>query len=147
QKLFAMKKGQVSDVIKTDRGFVVAKVEDFREGDLPFEAVARELAEEGLRKERAGSQGRKEGEAARTKIQGGAKLEDLFAKDEKDSDAQKSENEAPKPAKDAKKRAVGAAAAAAASDRPKLQETGLFARRGNTLEDIGVSKDAVSKVF
>jgi peptidyl-prolyl cis-trans isomerase D len=140
-KVIPLKKGDAPVVAKTDRGFWVARVEDAREGDLSFDQVKKELAEDMLRRDRAGEKAKKDAEAAMAKIKGGAKLGDLFpkaeeAKDENASDEEQAKAAPKKPAKPA-----------GDPNAPKLRETQMFARHGNSLEDIGVSKDATDQVF
>jgi peptidyl-prolyl cis-trans isomerase D len=141
-KVFALKKGDLSEVVKTDRGFVVARVEDAREGDLPMEAVSKEIAEDLLRKEQAAKKAKEEADHTLAKIKSGQTLEDLYAKEEKDDTEGGEKGE-----KNEKKAAASPKKPAADPNAPKLQETSFFPRRGNALEDIGVSKEAVQKVF
>jgi peptidyl-prolyl cis-trans isomerase D len=150
-KVFALKKGETSEVVKTDRGLWIARVEDVREGDLGFDAVAHELAEDMMRKERAQAKAKAEAEAVMARIKAGAKLDDLFPKEEgaKDDEAsgKPAEEQAASPAAHQKTDKKAGAAAKADPNAPKLQETGLFPRRGNTLEDIGASRPAVDAIF
>src|SRR5262249_10313892 len=45
-KVFAAKKGDIIGPERTDRGFEMVQVEDFREGDVPLEVAQREMAED-----------------------------------------------------------------------------------------------------
>ncbi|HJZ86239.1 MAG TPA: SurA N-terminal domain-containing protein [Polyangia bacterium] len=145
-QVFALAKGASSEIIKTERGLVIARVEDFREGDLPLVAVEKDLAEEMLRKDRAAAQAKKEAEAALSKLKAGAKLEDLFPKQEAEADEPKPDDAAKEKQPDSDKKDKKAKKPVD-PNAPKLQETGMFARHGNALEDIGVSKEATKQVF
>jgi peptidyl-prolyl cis-trans isomerase D len=127
EKIFAAKKGDVVGPEKTERGWELVQVEDFREGDIPFEQVAGEIAEEQLRNEKARDQARVEATAALAKVKAGEALDKLFPKPT-DTD----ENSDP-----FKK----------LSAPPSVQETGLFARRGELIPDLGVSSDLMKQVF
>jgi parvulin-like peptidyl-prolyl isomerase len=126
-KVFTLKKGDTSDPIKTDKGYFLARVEGTREGDLPFDQVAPEIAEESLRRARGTEKAKQEAEAALVKVKAGAKLEALFPKDTAAADAPGKTKLDP--------------------TAPKLSETGFFARHGNMLEDIGITKDGAKQVF
>src|SRR5262249_22244175 len=86
EKVIPLKKGDAPVVVKTERGFWVARVEDAREGDLSFDQVGHELAEDMLRRDRAGEKAKKDADSAMAKIKGGAKLADLFHKAEEAKD-------------------------------------------------------------
>jgi hypothetical protein len=143
-KAFALKGGQLSDVIKTDRGYLLAKVDDTREGDLPFEKVAHDLGEEKLRQDRSAGKAKADAEAAMAKIKAGTKIDDLFPKEEATKDQDLTKNSV---ATMPKRETAAAAAKPDDPNAPKLHETGLFSRHGNTLEDVGVSRDATDAVF
>ena len=140
-KVLALKKGDAPVVVKTERGWWVARVEDAREGDLTFDQVSRELAEDLLRREKAGEKAKKDADAAMAKIKGGAKLTDLFAKAEEAKDENASDEAQAKPAPKKPEKPAGD------PNAPKLKETQMFSRHGNSLEDIGVSKEATDQVF
>jgi peptidyl-prolyl cis-trans isomerase D len=131
-KVFALKKGETSDVIKTDRGFYLARAEDVREGDLPLDAVSRDLAEDLMRKERGAAKAKAEAADAVAKVKAGTAIETLFPKEDKDASA--------KPPTKVK-------GLVKSDTSPRLQETGYFARKGNVLEDIGTTKDGTKAVF
>jgi peptidyl-prolyl cis-trans isomerase D len=129
EKVFAkeVKKGDVIGPEQTDRGWELVLVEDFREGDVSLEQAQREIAEELVLAEKARSRARADAQAALDKVKGGAKLEELFPKKDKEK-----EEEAP-PKK--------------GMETPKLMETGLFPRKGDMVQDIGVSKELAKKAF
>lgn len=125
EKIFALAAGQLSEVIKVEGGFAFAKVEAYREGDLPLPQVEKEIAEELVRKERAATKAKQEAEAAMAKVKAGATLEQLYPKKPEDTD-------------DAQ---AGAAAPRA------IKETGLFSRRGNVIEEVGITKEGADQAF
>jgi peptidyl-prolyl cis-trans isomerase D len=139
--LFLLKKGDQSDAVRTDAGFYVIKVLDVREGDLPFDAVAKEIAEEQLRKERSQAKAKTEAEAVAAKVKAGAKLEELFPAETTDN-AASADAKTAAPSKGKK-----GATKAPDPNAPKVTETSYFSRKGNLLEDVGVSKEAVKQVF
>ena len=125
-QIFAAEKGALLGPVKSDLGYEVMRVEDFREGDVAFEAVADEIAEEQLRNERANARAKADAEQALAKTQGGTTLEQLFPKP---TDADESD-----PAK-------------RVNPPPAAQDTGLFARRGDLVPDIGISPEVTKKAF
>lgn len=131
--LFASAAGQVVGPLKTKRGFLVLKVEDVREGNVPLEKVEREIAEELVKRDKTLEKARKEAEGYLAKVKGGAKMEQLFPK-QKSSDDEAAEGDK-------------AEATKFAPDAPTLQETGLFARRGDVIPEIGLSKDLAKVAF
>jgi peptidyl-prolyl cis-trans isomerase D len=127
-KIFAAKKGDIIGPEKTDRGFELVSVEDFREGDVPLEVAEREMAEDKVHEERAKAKAKAEADAVIARLKKGEKLESIVPKaDNKDQDTKNP--------------------LAKLTDPPKLQETGLFSRRGEMVQDIGVSKDLAKKAF
>jgi peptidyl-prolyl cis-trans isomerase D len=139
-KVFAAKAGELLGPFKTkDDGAVLLVTEGTREGDLPFDKVKMELADEKLREERSGALAKADAEAAlaKAKVDGGKGLKEVFpAKSDKTSD--KSDD---KPSKLAK-------LPPADTDAPRAEETGLFSRRGSregaVVEGLGIS-NALSK--
>lgn len=125
-QIFAAEKGALLGPVKGDLGYEVVRVEDFREGDVAFEAVADEIAEEQLRNERANAKAKADAEQALAKAQGGSTLEQLYPKP---TDADESD-----PAK-------------RANPPPAAQDTGLFSRRGDLVPDIGISPEVTKKAF
>ena len=146
-KLFAAKAGELVGPFKTKAGggVVLLVGEGSREGDLPFDKVKLDLADEKIRQERSGLLAKADADAAlaRARAAGGKSLKEVFpAKAEKSDD--KGDSDAA-----AKAQARGKGGAAAPDvDAPTAEETGLFARRGGRegaiVEGLGVS-NALSK--
>jgi peptidyl-prolyl cis-trans isomerase D len=139
KELYAAKKGDVVGPLKGSGGFYITRVEDDREGNIPFERVKLDLAEEKVRSEAAGAQAKALALAAlaEAKKEPTKTLKDLF----------------PAPADDAapKDGKTPAKAKAAAPNAPRAEETGLFAaqgtREGARVEGIGVSNDLAKAAF
>ena len=127
-KVFAAKKGEIIGPEKTERGFELVSVEDFREGDVPLEVAQREMAEDKVHEERAKAKAKGEADALMAKLKGGAKLESLLPKETAEEKSEKS---------------LGSRL----NEAPKLQETGLFSRRGDMVQDVGVSKELAKRAF
>jgi peptidyl-prolyl cis-trans isomerase D len=121
------KKGDVVGPMRTDRGFELVLVEDFREGDVPLEVAQRELAEDKVREERSRGKAKVEADAVLARVKKGEKLEDILPKQTPEEKAERS--------------------MAKAGEAPKLQETGLFSRHGEMVQEIGVSKELAKKAF
>lgn len=122
KKIFATKPGTLLGIERTQEGFELIRVDAFREGDISFQEVRVELAEQLYREEMPKQLASKAAQEAVQKIKAGAKLESLF----------------PKPANDSKKAAIPL--------QPELRETGLVASKG---EQLGVltSKPLVQQAF
>jgi peptidyl-prolyl cis-trans isomerase D len=129
-KVYAAKKGDIVGPERTDRGLHLVLVEDFREGDVPLEVAQREIAEELVLVEKAKAKARAEAQAIVDKVKAGAKLEDLFPKEAKKEE----DNEAKSPLK-------------RLNDPPKLLETGMFPRRGESVPELGLSKELAKRAF
>jgi peptidyl-prolyl cis-trans isomerase D len=138
KQLFAAKAGDVVGPLKGAGGYYLTKVEDAREGTIPFEKVKLELAEEKVRAEKAGAESKARAQAAivLAKADATKTLKDLFpapAEDDKADKADKDKAEAPK------------------STAPRAEETGLFSpkgtREGAMIEGIGVSNDLAKAAF
>jgi len=136
-KVFAAKAGELLGPFKTkDGGAALLVVEGNREGDLPFDKVKLELAEEKIREERSGALAKADAEAAMAKAKAGSgkTLKELFPPKSDDKDDAKPSKLAKLPAADA--------------DAPRAEETGLFSRRGSRegaiVEGLGIS-NALSK--
>ncbi|HTA19125.1 MAG TPA: peptidyl-prolyl cis-trans isomerase, partial [Polyangia bacterium] len=132
KQLFAAKPGDVVGPLKGAGGYYLTKVEDAREGTIPFEKVKLELAEEKVRAEKAGAESKSRAQAAivLAKADPAKTLKDLF----------------PAPAEEAKDKDEPSKAAA-----PRAEETGLFSpkgtREGAMIEGIGVSNDLAKAAF
>jgi peptidyl-prolyl cis-trans isomerase D len=129
-KVWAAKDGEVVGPEKAADGYYLVVSEARREGDLSFESVRQEMAEDQLRQEKAKARAKADADAALAKAKGasGKSLKDLF----------------PAPAeKDKEKNKV----AEAVSSAPRAEETGLFIRRGANVEGIGVSNELAKAAF
>jgi peptidyl-prolyl cis-trans isomerase D len=132
KKVFAAKKDDVIGPERTDRGFELVKVDDFREGDVPLAAAQKEIAEEAVRSEHAKSKAKAEADAILQRIKAGEKLETVVPKESKDEVTE-----------DKRTKTINVRLA----EPPKLLETGMFSRRGEMVQDIGVSKELSKKAF
>lgn len=74
--------GQMTNVIPGPTGYYIVRVEGRREGDLAFEQVKRDLAEEALREEKARQAARAAAEEALAKAKAGTPLDQQFEKEE-----------------------------------------------------------------
>ena len=124
-KLLAAKAGEIIGPEKTERGFEILKIEGFREGDIPLEQVAPEIAEDKLRSDKGKAMAKA---AAENAIKGHAADKTLgveFPKSEtKPEDAAK---------------VVPATVAA--------EETGLFNKGGELVKGLGVSAEVMKAAF
>lgn len=120
-KVFAAKDGEVVGPEKGTDGYYVVTAEGTREGNIAFDAVRLELAEDRLRSEKAAALAKAEAEAALAKARAasGKSLKELFP---------------------APKDQVG-------EPPPQAEETGWFTRRGAVVEGIGVSAELSKAVF
>jgi peptidyl-prolyl cis-trans isomerase D len=121
-KVWAAKDGDLVGPEKAADGFYLVVAEGAREGDLPFDKVKLELAEDQLRQEMARTRAKADATAALAKAKGasGKTLKELF----------------PAPADKDK-----------GGDVPQAEETGLFVRRGAVVEGIGTSPELAKAVF
>jgi peptidyl-prolyl cis-trans isomerase D len=129
-KVWAAKEGEVIGPEKAADGYYLVVAEGTREGNLSFDTVKAELAEDQLRQEKAKARAKADAEAALAKAKGatGKTLKDLFpAPSDKDKDKTKVSD--------------------AAATTPQAEETGLFIRRGANVEGIGLSNDLAKAVF
>lgn len=123
-KVFAAKDGELIGPERTERGMELIKVEGFREGDISLGQARSELAEELYRTDRAKELAQAAAKDAADKLQAGGKLAALFPKDDSD-----------------------AAEAQASGSRLQVEETGLFARKGDNVQGIGASAAMVKAAF
>ncbi len=131
-KVFAAKKGELLGPERTDRGFELVQVEDFREGDVALEVAQREIAEDAVRVDHAKAKAKAEADGIAAKIKAGEKLETLVPKEPAQENAD-----------ERRTKTLGTRL----TDPPKLLETGMFARRGEMVQDIGVSRELARKAF
>jgi parvulin-like peptidyl-prolyl isomerase len=123
-KVAAAKDGEVVGPIKTATEFVLAISEGTREGTIAFDAAKQELAENKLREQKSKAQAKGEADAALAKIKASPDkdLKELF----------------PMPVE-----GEGAAKAKGVT----AEETGLFSRRGSTVQAIGKAPILAKAVF
>jgi parvulin-like peptidyl-prolyl isomerase len=135
-KVFAaqgkIKPGALIGPEKTDRGWELVKVEDFREGDVPLEVAQREIAEEKVREEKAKAKAKADAEAVMAKVKAGEPLDKIIPKE-------------PPAQSDEEKRTRSLLARL--TEPPKLMETGPFPRRGDMVPEIGASPELAKKAF
>ena len=117
-----LKAGETSPVVESVEAFYLVHVDGVREGDVPQEEALRELAEEGVMKERGKALARQAAAEALQALKDGKKLGELFkspdalGQDRPGIDALPVEGEVP------------ADGGAVKSTTPELRVTGLFAR-------------------
>ncbi len=150
-KVWAAKDGDTIGPEKASDGYYLVLVEGTREGDIPFDKVKAELAETELRQDRAKAKAKSEAEAALAKMKAAPDktLKDLFPAP-KDKEVAKDDAKGVKGVKDVKD-AKGVKTAKDAPiddpDAPRAEETGLFARRGAVVENIGTSAELAKLIF
>ncbi|HNO68158.1 MAG TPA: peptidylprolyl isomerase [Pseudomonadota bacterium] len=123
-KIFAAKEGEIIGPERGERGLELVKVESFREGDIPIEKARAELAEELYRAAKGKELAQTSAADAVAKLKAGGKLAELYPKDDSD-----------------------AAEAQAKGSKIQVEETGMFARRGDTVPGIGSSGPLVKMAF
>lgn len=142
------KNGDVVGPLRGSRGYEVVLVEGSREGDLPFDKVKLDLAEDMLRTEKARGGARAEAEAVLAHARAVMKTEkdktwkDLFPGEHEDKKPD-DKKAAPKPARPKGRESREAAFSSAL----KAEETGIFTRRGAVVEGIGISADLAKAAF
>jgi peptidyl-prolyl cis-trans isomerase D len=118
-KVFAAKEGDLIGPERSERGVELIKVEGFREGDISLGQARTELAEELWRAATSKELAKKAAEDTAAKLRAGAKLADLFGNKDK----------------------TEGAPPAAEQKGPQLETTGLFSRRGDSVQGIGSSAE------
>jgi peptidyl-prolyl cis-trans isomerase D len=124
-KVFAAKAGDIIGPERTDRGFEIVEVGGFREGDIPLEQVAPEIAEDKLRTESAKALAKAEAERAIQSHAADKTLAEEFPKPESEES-------------DPVKRAL---------QPPAAEETGAFPKRGELIPQLGVSSEVMKQAF
>jgi peptidyl-prolyl cis-trans isomerase D len=128
-KVFAAKEGEVIGPVRTDRGFELLRNEGQRQGDITLAQARTELAEDLLRQEKTKEMAKAQAAEAANKVKAGGKLAELFPKAETGSDTDEAK---PKTGKAAK---------------VSVEETGLFSRRGDTVQGLGSSQELARAAF
>lgn len=134
-KVFAAKAGDVIGPERTNRGFELVKVEGFREGDVPLAEAEKEIAVDEVRKEKAKEKAKADAQALMDRVHKGEKLDTIVPKETPDAPGTSAQEKQLK------------ALLQKPSEPVKLQETGLFSRRGDIIQDIGISKDLAKQAF
>ena len=111
-------KDQMTDVIEVPEGFHVVQLIDKREGDLSYDQVKRDLAEDAVVVDKAKANARAEADKALAAVKAGTPLDKQFAAD---SDT----------------KATG----------PKLQHATDVTRIGNFIQGLGSAPDVVKAIF
>ena len=134
KKIEAAKSGDlIGEPIKGPQGYYVLKVEAKREGDVALAQAERQIAQTIMVTDRRKTRARQMADDAFAKLKAGAKLESLYAKAEPPSDEEPtSQPKVPLRPKD---------------KGPRVEETGLFERRGSVVAQIGVSPELTKAVF
>lgn len=139
-KLFAAKAGEVVGPFKTDQGMALFTTSGSRSGNMTFDQVKDELAEEKLKQDKALALAKQKADAAlaAAKAAPDKSLKDVFPGSAAGS------AEPPKPA--AGKPAAKAPVAPTVVD-VRAEETGLFSRRGTVVEQIGDSAEVAQAAW
>ncbi|MBA3544933.1 MAG: peptidylprolyl isomerase [Nannocystis sp.] len=117
-----LKAGETSPVVESEEGLYLVRVDGLREGDVPQEEALRELAEEGVVRERGKALAKQAAAEALQALKDGKQLTELFkspdalGQDQPGIDALPIEGE------------LGGAPAVEAATGPEIRVTGLFAR-------------------
>ncbi|MBI4510582.1 MAG: SurA N-terminal domain-containing protein [Deltaproteobacteria bacterium] len=119
----------MSGVIETSRGFHIVKVEGRREGDLTYDQVKRDIAEEMARDEKAKALARSEAEEALAKAKAGTPLDQQFEREKSESENESAEDVPPVPS-----------LPKLGDDRPKLFSSDEVRRNGSILAGLTGNK-------
>lgn len=128
-KVFSGNMGDVLGPERTDEGYVWVKVEAFREGNIAFDAVRLELAEEIYPTETAKIWAKGAAQKVVEQLKAGSTLATLFPKAAPKTDAEEAK------AKPLDKKTK------------QVEETGLVAREGERVGELGASQDLARFAF
>lgn len=134
KKIFDAKPGAIIGPERTERGWELVEVEQFREGDVPLADAEKEMAADEVKKQKAKDKAKAEAEAVMARVKKGEKLEAILPPEANDPNETAEEKQLK--------------ALMKKPDEPiHLQETGLFSRRGEMIQDIGISKELAKRAF
>ncbi len=140
--------GQTSGLIQSSRGVHLVKVQDRREGDLTYDQVRTELAEQALRDEKSKSVAKADAETSLARALAGAPIDQIFDREGAPDVA------APEPAKEQKGKQLPAEPPPPAipSTFPRLQEGEQLRRNGAVVSGnggayLGKSLDLAKAIF
>ncbi|HWE29707.1 MAG TPA: SurA N-terminal domain-containing protein, partial [Polyangia bacterium] len=132
KKIFEAKPSAIIGPERTERGWELVEVEAFREGDVPLADAEKEMAADEVKKQKAKDKARAEAQAVMDRVKKGEKLEAILPP------------EATDPNETAEEKQIKALMKKP-SEPVHLQETGLFSRRGEMIQDIGISKELAKR--
>jgi peptidyl-prolyl cis-trans isomerase D len=133
-KVFAAKANDIIGPERTTRGWELIQVLGFRQGDVPIADAEKEIAEEEVRKQKAMDKAKAEAQAVIDRVNKGEALDKVVPKETHDA------NESPE---EKQMKAI----MQKPGEAVKLQETGLFSRHGELVQDIGLSKTLAKSAF
>ena len=134
KKIFDAKPGAIIGPERTERGWELVEVEQFREGDVPLADAEKEMAADEVRKDKAKEKAKADAEAVMARVKKGEKLEAILPPEASDPNETAEEKQLK-------------ALMKKPNEPVHLQETGLFSRRGEMIQDIGISKELAKRAF
>lgn len=134
KKIFDAKPGTIIGPERTERGWELVEVEQFREGDVPLADAEKEMAADEVKKQKAKDKAKAEAEAVMARVKKGEKLEAILPPEANDPNETAEEKQLK-------------ALMKKPTEPIHLQETGLFSRRGEMIQDIGISKELAKRAF
>ena len=134
KKIFDAKPGAIIGPERTERGWELVEVEQFREGDVPLADAEKEMASDEIKKQKAKDKAKAEAEAVMARVKKGEKLEAILPPEANDPNETAEEKQLK-------------ALMKKPNEPIHLQETGLFSRRGEMIQDIGISKELAKRAF